>query len=82
MVSKAETSDGIAGHDNQLVATTKERRQRFDQNYGAMTMVMGYLPRLQQLQMQGLDKWWYVTGVGRVQVSLENQQKMVYFTHS
>ena len=45
-----------------------------------MTMVMGYLPWLEQLKMQGLDKWWYVTGVGRVQVRLE-LQKMVYFTH-
>ena len=43
-------------------------------------MVMGYLPRLEQLKMQGLDKWWYVTGVGRVQVRLD-LQKMVYFAH-
>ena len=41
---------------------------------------MGYLPRLEQLKMQGLDKWWYVTGVGRVQVSLD-LQKMFYFTY-
>ena len=30
--------------------------------------------------MQGLDKWWYVTGVDRVQVSLD-LSKMVYFAH-
>ena len=71
MVSRTETGEGIAGHDNQLAATTQERRQRFDQNYGAMTIIMGYMPRLEQLNMQGLDKWWYVTGVGRVQVSLD-----------
>ena len=51
MVSRTETGDGIAGHDNQLAATTYVRRQRFDQNYGAMTMVMGYLPRQEQLKM-------------------------------
>ena len=66
MVTKAETGDGIAGHDNQLAATTQRRRQRFDQNYGAMTMVMAYLPRLEQLRMQGLDTWWYNKGVKRV----------------
>ena len=77
MVSKAETGDGIVEHDNQLAVTTQKRRQRFDQDYGAMTMIMWFLPRLEQLKMQGLDKWWYVIGVGRVQVSLETQ-KMVY----
>ena len=45
-----------------------------------MTMVMEYLPWLEQLKMQGLDKWWYVTGVGRVQMSLE-KPKMLYFIH-
>ena len=43
-------------------------------------MVMEYLPWLEQLKMQGLDKWWYVIGVARVQVSLD-LPKMVYFTH-
>ena len=71
-VSKAKTSVGIAGHYKQLAATTQgRRRRRFDQNYGAMIMVMGYLPWLEQLTMQGLDKWWYATGVGRVQVRLD-----------
>ena len=35
-----------------------------------MTMIMGYLPRLEQHRMHGLSKWWYYIGVGRVQVSL------------
>ena len=71
MVSRTEIGTGNAGHDNQLAATTLKRRQRFDKSYGAMTMIMGYLPRLEQLKMQGLDKWWYVIGVGRVQVRLD-----------
>ena len=80
MVQKAETGDGIVGHDNQLAATTQVNRKRFDQNYGAMTMVMRCLPLLEQLKMQGLDKWQYVTGVSRVQVRLE-MQKMCYFNY-
>ena len=32
-----------------------------------MTMVMGYLPRIEQLRLHGLSKWWYNIGVGRVQ---------------
>ena len=51
---------------------------RFDKSYGAMTMIMGYLFRMEQLKLQGLDMWWYITGVGRVQVRLETL-KMIYF---
>lgn len=36
-----------------------------------MTMVMGYLPQIEQIYLQGLDTWWYETGVGRVQMQLE-----------
>ena len=43
-----------------------------------MTLIMGYLPRIEQLRLQRLDRWWYVTGVGRVQVSLA-KAKMFYF---
>ena len=70
MDSKIDTGDG---EDRQLTATTtaKKRQKRFDQNYGAMTMVMGYLPPIEQLKLHGLNKWWYRTGVGRVQMSIE-----------
>ena len=43
-----------------------------------MTIILGYLPRIEQLQLQGLDKWWYSTGVGRVQVHLI-LEKMFFF---
>ena len=43
-----------------------------------MAMIMGVLPRIEQLRLQGLDKWWYTIGVSRVQVSLE-AEKMFYF---
>ena len=38
----------------------------FDQSFGGMATVMGYLPLIEQLELQGLDKWWYVIGVSRV----------------
>ena len=65
MVSRTEIDEGIAGQDSQLAATSVALKQnsRFDQNYGAMTMIMGYLPRIEQLSLQGLDTWWYDKGV-------------------
>ena len=32
-----------------------------------MRMIMGFLPRIEQLRLQGLDTWWYDKGVKRVQ---------------
>ena len=83
MVSIIETSSSegiVIGQDSHLIPTIAPRnhRPRFDQNYGAMTMVMGYLPRIEQLNLQGLDSWWYVIGVARVQVSLDTGN-MIYF---
>ena len=77
-----ETSgDDIVGKDDKLAAMAQEKRSRFDQSYGAMTMIMGYLPQIEQLRLQGLDTWWYTIGVGRVQVDLETG-KMFYFVFS
>ena len=59
-------------------ALAVRQRQRFDQIYGAMIVIMGYLPRIEQLKLQGLDSWWYTIGVGRVQVFLKRQE-MFYF---
>lgn len=66
--------------DSELSATmvTLLRQKRFDQNYGAMTMIMGYLPRLEQLRLQGLDIWWRDTGVGRVQWYFELPRISIY----
>ena len=61
----------IVGQDSHLAEETTARQQhskRFDQNYGAMRMIMGYLPQIEQLRLQCLDQWWYDTGVARVQV--------------
>ena len=44
-----------------------------------MTMIMGYLPRMKQLRLQGLDTWWYIIGVARVQMRLE-VGKIFYFS--
>ena len=43
-----------------------------------MTIIMGYLPRIQQLQLQGVNIWWYRIGVGRVQVRFE-LEKLFFF---
>ena len=42
-------------------------------------MIMGYLLRLEQLQLQGLDTWWYDKGVKRVQMYFV-LLKTFYFT--
>ena len=79
MVSRTQTNEGIVDKDDQLAVQASDKRKRFDQNYGAMTMIMGYLPRIEQLSLQGLDTWWYDKGVQRVQVRLE-VGKMFYFS--
>ena len=57
----------VEKNDQLSFTETLQQRKRFDQNYGAMTMIMGFLPRFEQLKLQSLDKWWYMTGVARVQ---------------
>ena len=32
-----------------------------------MATILGYLPRIEQLRLQGLDMWWYTIGFSRVQ---------------
>lgn len=75
----------IIGQDKQLTKEAKqkelEKRKRFDRSYGAMTMIMAYLPQIEQLKLQSLDTWWYCTGVGRVQVQLCLRPRMFYFTN-
>lgn len=39
-------------------------------SYGGMTVTMRFLPAIEQLRMQGLNKWWYNRGVSRVQTLL------------
>ena len=43
-----------------------------------MAMIMGYLPHIEQLRLQGLDWWWYDTGVARVQMQFR-MPKMYLF---
>ena len=71
MTSRIETGTDIINvdQDDQLIVSLvpQKRRHRFDKSYGAMTMIMEYLSRLEQLKLQGLDTWWYDKGVKRVQ---------------
>ena len=63
-------------------AVKEVRRQiprGLDQCYGAMAMIMGYLPRNEQLKLQVLDTWWYAVGVSRVQWRYK-LLKVAYFT--
>ena len=75
MNSRTEDENGsdVVGKDIPL------QRKRFDKSYGAMTMIMGYLPRLESLKLQGLDTWWYNTGVCRVQVHFLLPKLLSYF---
>lgn len=58
---------GSAAGNNISATASLEQRKRIDKSYGAMTIIMGYLPQLEQLKLHGLDTWWYDIGVGRVQ---------------
>ena len=43
-----------------------------------MTMIMGYLPQIEQVWLQGLDTWWYDKGVKRVQWSFVLPEPELY----
>ena len=43
-----------------------------------MVTIMAYLPLLEQLRLQVLDKWWYDIGVSRVQWCFVLPPKVVY----
>ena len=75
---KVVNFDSLDSRQLALKALAVGQRQRFDQIYGAMITIMGYLPRIEQLRLQGLDTWWYTNGVGRVQVFFKCP-KMFYF---
>ena len=45
--------------------------KKFYQSYGAMTIVMSYLPQIERVFLQILNRWWYNRGVARIQVRLE-----------
>ena len=74
-VKSKDSNSGDVFQDSQLEAATMitpmRHYSRFDQNYGAMFMIIGYLPLIEQLRLQGLDTWWYTIGVARVQVFLK-----------
>ena len=46
-----------------------------------MNMILRYLPQIEQIQLQGLSMWWYITGVARTQVHYE-LPKMFFFSDS
>ena len=66
--SKGITLDSLDSRKLRSKALAVGQRQRFDQIYGAMIMIMGYLPQIEQLRLQSLDSWWYTIGVGQEQV--------------
>ena len=35
------------------------------QSYGAVNEIISFLPRLETLQLQALNKWWYKNAVSR-----------------
>ena len=43
----------------------------FQNSLGAMTVTTSFMTQLEQTQMQGINKWWYKKGVGRVQVKID-----------
>ena len=47
-------------------------------SYGAMTETMQFLPPFERLSLQGLSKWMYEIGVGRVQTRI-TFKKMFFF---
>lgn len=53
-------------------------RTIFNRSYGAMTVTLSYLSGIESLKLQCLDTWWYVVGVGRVQMSIQVSPKMAY----
>ena len=82
MVSRSEAGNVIVGHGNSATkAIAQSQSKRFDKSYGAMTTIMGYLNRIESVKLQGLDTWWYVIGVARVQTLFELSPKMFYFNN-
>ena len=84
MVSRIETGTAIVGQNSYPTATTgvSQPRKRFDQNYGAMNIILRYLPQIEQIQLQGLSMWWYITGVARTQVHFELSKMFFFFDRS
>ena len=44
--------------------------EKLKHSIGAIHIILSYLEDIQVLKLQFLDKWWYQTGVSRIQVSL------------
>ena len=61
--SKGINFDSLDSRKLGLKALAVGQRQRFDQIYGAMIMIMGCLPQIEQHRLQGLDTWWYTIGL-------------------
>lgn len=46
-----------------------------------MAFIMGYLPPIEQLRLQRLDKWWYIIGVSRVQWNFKISKMFFFADH-
>lgn len=53
--------------ETRIDPSTAALLQSLLQSYGAMRVILGYLPQIEQLKMQGLAKLWYSLGAGRLQ---------------
>ena len=53
------------------ITAPRELSERLVGSYGGMTETFNFLFPIEQLQMQGLNKWWYDKGVKRVQISFK-----------
>lgn len=67
------------GKRKRKATKTSQLPRGLDQCYGAMAMIMGYLPLTEQLRLQSLDKWWYNIGVSRVQWCFVLQKMHIFF---
>ena len=52
---KAINFDSLDSRKLRSKALAVGQHQRFDQIYGSMIMIMGFLPQIEQLRLQGLD---------------------------
>ena len=58
----------------------KELSQRLWSSYGVMMAILPYLPALERLQLQQLNKFSYEVLVGRVQTTLSSGSIILYWT--
>ena len=76
-------SDITMTSDTKVKPKSKEtsHRRSYQNSYGAMTITLSYLTQLEQVNLQGLNRWWYSVGVQRIQARI-SLRIPVYFLQS